>query len=216
MWTNADEVKGFLDEHPRGVRFNVGDRFVLPDIEQAYVVHAVRPFKTKRGVEVYLEFASTCAVEDCGCEFLFTKSLSEMCKSPYVMRTCPEHRRAWKTPMEDAWKTSEERKAAEAARESKEQEALERSGLRMGSNERLVIDALEDLLLVDDAPTVSALLAHAVGKMPYLVGKRDTRRQQVSRALANLGAKGVLVVSRMRVTKSCDRMSCATPLSRAG
>lgn len=189
--TNADEVAAFLADHPRGVNFEEGDRLVLPDIEQEYVVRAVRPVRSKSRWRIYLEFEATCAVDGCGERFIFTKVADEFRTSPYLVRTCAAHRRAWSTPMANAWKTTEEIELMEAARASSRAEREERRSDNLGVNERVVLSAIRDLALLADEASVDAVVRHAVRSLPAPAsGQRDTRRQTVMRALRNVAKKG--------------------------
>lgn len=193
-WTNADEMADFLGRHPKGTRYEVGDFFDLPDIEQRYFVHAVRPFVSGKTSTVYLEFRSTCAVEGCGKEFLTTKTITELRKAPYMIRTCEDHRRRFKSPDPDAWKTSAElalRAKQKAEAKAKEEQKAREAVPRTGPNEQAVLTALEGLSLLQVTATVSQVADAAVGLLPpEVAGKRDTRRQRVMRALKTLRKAG--------------------------
>lgn len=199
-WTNADEVLYFLKQHPHGTRYAVGDLFTLPDIEQTYVVHAVRPFVSGKTSTLYLEFQATCAVEGCGKDFLTTKTITEIRKTPYLIRTCEDHRRRFKSPDPDAWKTSaelavraKEKAEARAKAEQKVREAVPRTG----PNERAVLDAIEALSMVRDTAPVSLVVDTAVGLLERpQKGVRDTRRQRAVRALQSLRKDRRVAVAR--------------------
>ncbi len=190
--TNADEVLAFLAEHPKGTRFEEGELFTLPDIEQTYTIHAVRSFRRGQRTVIYLELMATCAVEDCENEFLCTKAVDELRKSQYLTRTCEEHRRAWSTPWKDAWSTSEEIRAREAAAETRRQEALERAAVvRYGTVEQAVLDAARELAVLRSVVGWRELRDHAAQRL-VKPAKRDTRWQQAQRAMNGLVEKGVL------------------------
>lgn len=186
-WTNADEVLHFLGQHPRGTRYKVGDHFTLPDIEQTYAVHAVRPFVSGKTSTLYLDLKASCAVEGCGKDFLTSKTVTEMRKSMHLTRTCEDHRRQFKSPDPKGWKTSAEL----AARAEKKAEAcakkVREAAPRTGPNEQAVLDAMGALSLVRDTAPVRAVVDAAVAAMERPAkGVRDTRRQRAVRALESL------------------------------
>lgn len=180
MWSNADEVKAFIEDHKAG-RWAVGDRFVLPDIEQAYEVVAVRPFKHRGKFKLFVDLDAQCAVADCEEYFIATKEVHQWMSSPYLVRCCEAHRGGFSTPMRDAWKTQEQI-AARPVRVVKEA-----TPPRTGPNERAVLYAIEDLGAVSDRLPVSSVIDHAISLLPEgAVGRRDTRRQRVVRSLTSL------------------------------
>lgn len=182
MWTNADEVKAFIEDH-KGGRWLVGDRLVLPDIEQAYQVLAVRPFKHRGKFKLFVDLEALCAVEDCENYLLTTKEVHQWMSSPHLVRCCPEHRGLFATSMRDAWKTSEEI----AQREVKVRKAKAERAPRVGANERAVLEAMHTMSLVGDRIGVEHVISHAIDLLPPAeAGKRDTRRQRVLRALTSL------------------------------
>jgi hypothetical protein len=179
--TNADEVKAFIEEH-KGERWTVGDRCVLPDIEQAYEVVAVRPFKRRGKFNLFVDLEAACAV--CEEYFITTKEVHQWMASPHLTRCGPAHRFGFTTPMANAWKTSDQI-AALPVKVVKVKEP------RAGANERAVLEAVGELGLVADVVPLSDLVRHAVGKLPAgNGGKRDTRRQSVVRALRGLAEIG--------------------------
>lgn len=188
MWTNADEVKAFIEGHKAG-RWLVGDRFVLPDIEQAYEVVAVRPFKHRGKFKLFVDFDAQCAVEGCGEYFISTKEVHQWMSSPYLVRCCEAHRGGFSTPMRDAWKTQEQI----AARPSAKPKAEPTGKHRMGRNEQVVLDALNDLGVVSDRVRVSDVVELAMGKLAK-DGKRDTRKQRIVRAVQSLAETQRIVV----------------------
>jgi len=182
MWTNADEVKACIDDH-KGGRWLVGDRLVLPDIEQAYEVIAVRPFRHRGKFKLFLDFEAQCAVNGCGEYFVTTKEVHQWMASPHLVRCCPEHRYGFATPMADAWKTSEH----VAQRAPREPKAKPKPALRIGVNEQAVLEAVDVLSLVGDRIDVGQMVSHAIDLLPPAeAGKRDTRRQRIVRALTSL------------------------------
>ena len=116
MWSNADEVKAFIEDHKAG-RWDVGDRFVLPDIEQPYTVVAVRPFRHRGKFKLFVDLEAPCAVENCEEYLIVTKEVHQWMASPYLPRCCADHKFGFSTPMQNAWKTEEDR-AKIAARPS--------------------------------------------------------------------------------------------------
>ena len=195
MWTNADEVEDFIKAH-KGGKWLVGDRCVLPDIEQAYDVVAVRPFKHRGKFKLYVDLEAACAVDGCGEYFLVTKEVHQWMSSPHLTRCCPEHRFGFSTPMEYAWKTQAQ--IAELAPKVKRVPKVKEP--RVGPNERAVLDAVSDLSLVADHARLTDLIGHAIGKLPPgAAGKRDTRRQSVVRALNGLVQRGRVQVASGRV-----------------
>lgn len=196
--TNGDEVREFLTAHPYGVRYAEGDTLVLPDIGQVYSVNSVRPFKSGGRVEIYLEFRAECAVEGCEAEFLTVKSVREMRTSPALVRTCPDHRGLWRTPMPHAWLSGYEAemkaRAEDAARVARRARGGGRA-VKIGRHERAALDVAEGLSLVRDRVDVQELVARVVeaSEAPR-GGGRDTRRQVAVRAVQTLRGKGLLRV----------------------
>jgi hypothetical protein len=180
MWTNADEVKAFIEGHKDG-RWLVGDKFVLPDIEQAYEVVAVRPFKHRGKFKLFVDLDAQCAVEGCGEYFIATKEVHQWMSSPYLVRCCQEHRGGFSTPMRDAWKTQEQI----AARPPSTPKVKATPPPRIGPNERAVLDALEDLSVVADRARFVDVIELAISKLAK-DDKRDTRKQRVVRAINSL------------------------------
>lgn len=197
MWTNADEVEAFIEDH-KGGKWLVGDKCVLPDIEQAYEVIAVRPFKHRGKFKLFVDLEAACAVEGCPEYFITTKEVHQWMSSPYLTRCCSEHRFGFATPMAFAWKTQaqiEEHKIKlrEAAKPKPKEP-------RVGPNERAVLDAIEDLSLVADDVRMMDLVDHAASKLPPGdPSKRDTRRQSVVRALNGLVQRGSVKMTSGRV-----------------
>lgn len=186
MWSNADEVKAFIEDH-KGGKWNVGDRFVLPDIEQAYEVLAVRPFKHRGKFRLFVDLEAQCAVEDCENYLIVTKEVHQWMSSPHLPRCCLAHRYGFSTPMDMAWKTKDERDelVAKIAAQSARQAVVKTP--RVGSNEQAVLDAADELSVLSDQVKVDVLIEHAIGKLPPAQpGKRDTRRQTVVRAVRSL------------------------------
>lgn len=194
MWTNADEVKAFIEAHKDG-RWEVGDRLVLPDIEQAYEVVAVRPFKRRGKFLLFVDLEAACAVDGCENYLLASKEVHQWMSSPYLPRCCPDHKFQFSTPMDCAWKTQEqiaELKAKIAAPVVKTP--------RVGPNERAVLDAVDQLSVLSDAERLTVLVDYAIGLLPPgAPGKRDTRKQSVVRALNGLVQQGRLRVESGRV-----------------
>ena len=183
MWSNADEVKAFIEDH-KGKQWVVGDRLVLPDIEQAYEVIAIRPFKHRGKFKLFVDLEAACAVDGCSEYLVTTKEVHQWMASRYLTRCCDGHRHAFTTSMDYAWKTQEERLRMKAT-EPKE------TAPRTGINELAVLDAIDDLSLLSDRLRASDVVAHAVGKLPPSAeGVRDTRKQSAVRALQGLIKSG--------------------------
>lgn len=182
MWTNADEVEAFIEDH-KGGKWLVGDRCVLPDIEQAYEVVAVRPFKHRGKFKLYVDLEAACAVDGCPEYFIVTKEVHQWMSSPHLTRCCEGHRFGFNTPMEHAWKTQ----AQIAELVPKKRKVKKAKGPRVGPNERAVLEAMHAMSLVGDKVGVEYVVAHAVDLLPRAEnGKRDTRRQRITRAIASL------------------------------
>ena len=194
MWSNADEVGAFIEDH-KAVRWTVGDKFCLPDIEQAYNVVAVRPFKHRGKFNLFVDLEAQCAIETCEEYFLTTKEVHQWMTSLHLSRCCKDHRYRFSTPMRDAWMTEAQRlarpvKAVKAARGK----ALPRAG----RIEAAVLVAAGELSLLADSATVADLVKHAIGKLAAGTG-RDTRRQKVVRAVQSLLRSGELHLASGRV-----------------
>lgn len=196
--SNADEVAAFIADH-KAVRWAVGDRFVLPDIEQVYEVVDVRAFRTGKKFYLYVDLEAECAVEDCEEAFIASKEVHEWMGSPHLPRCCAQHRRAFRTPMKNAWMTSEKRE--ERAR-SAEKNAARKAALasakaaqsveaRVGIVEKIVLASMESLSLVSEVSSKRSVLALAMCELPVPAG-RDTRKQNATRALKGLLGKGLL------------------------
>lgn len=182
MWSNADEVKAFIEDHKDG-RWAVGDRLVLPDIEQPYEVIAVRPFKHRGKFKLFVDLEAACAVDGCEDYLVTTKEVHQWMKSPHLTRCCENHRYGFSTPMEHAWKTQEEREQVQV----KAPVVKTPKPPRVGVIEQAVLDALDELGLLWDEAKVGAVIDCAIGKLPPAQnGKRDTRKQTVVRAIASL------------------------------
>lgn len=191
MWTNADEVKAFIEDH-KGGRWLAGDRFVLPDIDQAYEVLVVRPFKHRGKFKLFVDLEAMCAVEDCEEYFITTKEVHQWMSSPHLVRCCPSHRGRFATSMRDAWKTSEEI----AQRAPKPPKVKPKPVLRVGVNEQAVLEAMHTMSLVGDRIGVEHVISHAIDLLPHPEdGQRDTRRQRVVRAMLSLVDAGRVSMS---------------------
>jgi hypothetical protein len=182
MWTNADEVKAFIEDHKAG-RWMVGDRFVLPDIEQAYEVLKVRPFKHRGKFKLFVDLEARCAVDDCEEYLVTTKEVHQWMASPYLVRCCPSHRGCFGTTMRDAWKTQEQI----AQRPVKAAKVKAKPAPRTGPNEQAVLEAMQAMALVADQIGVEHVISHAIDLLPAApAGQRDTRRQRIVRGLTSL------------------------------
>lgn len=191
MWSNADEVDAFIGAH-KDRQWVVGDRFVLPDIEQAYEVIAVRPFKRRGVFRLFVDLEARCAIETCEEYFITAKEVHQWMTSLHVTRCCPAHRFAFSTPMRDAWMTQERREARPV-----------RSGRvegpkRVGRIESAVLEAVAALSLVEDSASVASVIGCAIARLEAGEG-RDTRRQVVVRAVHRMVRRGALVVAAGRV-----------------
>lgn len=204
-WTNADEVEAFIAEHKD--RWSVGDKFVLPDIEQAYTVLAVRPFRNRGKFRLFVDLEAECAVEGCGDYLVTTKEVHQWRASRYLMRCCEAHNRQFTTTMPGAWKTKAEREALRAERARGFEDvprAAEKAATRLGRRgkwERAV-------LAVYDAGSQSSacsLLREVTGTLPgHLCGDRDVVSQNVARAIRSLRAKGLIRVGVAPATERYD------------
>ena len=191
MWSNADEVGAFIEDH-KAVRWAVGDKFCLPDIEQAYNVVAVRPFKHRGKFNLFVDLEAQCAVETCEEYFITTKEVHQWMSSPHMVRCCPDHRHGFGTPMQHAWKT----KAQRLAKVAKPVKA--KAPPSVGRVEAAVLRAADDLSVLADSAIVADLVKHAIGKLEVGAG-RDTRRQMVVRAVQSLVRSGGLRLASGRV-----------------
>lgn len=195
MWTNADEVKSFIDAH-KELKWLEGDRCVLPDIEQAYEVVAVRAFKRRGKFMLFVDLEAACAVEGCGEYFISTKEVHQWMSSPHLVRCCPAHRFGFSTPMEHAWKTQEQI----AGMVPKQGKVKRPKHPRIGPNEEAVLGVIGAMTLVAEAVSVDALTEQAIKRLPLGdPSKRDTRRQSVVRAIKRLAQRGRLEVVSGRV-----------------
>ena len=198
-FSNADEVASFLDEHADR-RFEVGETFVLPDIGQEYTVVAARPFTLGGRFHLYLDLEAQCAVPDCGQVLSCAVDVRLWRNKTSLPRCCPTHRYGFRSPMDGAWKTLEQRleimeeRDRKAARNAQKEQAKQRlrKEARRGPAQRAVLAAKADLELVSDAPGAEAVVRLAASKLPRPASKRDTRRQQVVRAYRALSEQGLL------------------------
>lgn len=192
MWSNADEVEAFIADH-KGGRWSVGDRLVLPDIEQPYRVIAVRPFNHRGKFKLFVDLEAPCAVEHCGEYLVATKEVHQWMTSPHLTRCCAEHRYGFSTPMSDAWKTAAQLEVALEARQARVTRSVPTH--RTGPNEDAVLQAMAAMSLVGDRVGVDALISCAVDFLPLVKNnKRDTRRQRVARAIISLRKEGRITV----------------------
>lgn len=194
MWSNADEVGAFIEDH-KEVRWTVGDKFCLPDIEQYFEVIAVRPFKHRGKFKLFVDLEARCAIETCEEYFIATKEVHQWMSSPHLVRCCPDHRRGFATPMQHAWKTEAQRLAM-AAKPVKVAKAKAPPGV--GRIEAAVLRAADDLSVLADSASVADLVGHAIGKLEAGSG-RDTRRQKVVRAVQSLVRSGGIRLASGRV-----------------
>ena len=194
-YNNADEVMAFIKDH-KGQQWQVGDRLVLPDIEQPYSVVQVRPFKTGKKFYLYVDLESACAVGGCGEPFIVSKEVHEWMASPYLTRCCPDHRGAFQTPMKDAWLTPDRRAKRDAkAAERAVRKAAKVPVERLGRVEQIVLDAAEALTLVREDVGLEDVVAFAAMLMPKPDG-RDVRKQVCMRAAKSLAKRGRVVALR--------------------
>jgi hypothetical protein len=191
MWSNADEVGAFIEGH-KDVRWAVGDKFCLPDIEQYFEVIGVRPFKHRGKFKLFVDLEARCAIETCEEYFITTKEVHQWMSSPHLTRCCEAHRFQFSTNMRDAWKTEAQRLARPV------KAAKVKAPPRVGRVEGAVLRAAEDLAVVADSATVADLVKHAIGKLAAGTG-RDTRRQMVVRAVQSLVRSGGLRLASGRV-----------------
>lgn len=200
MLSNADVVHMFLEEH-RGVRYSVGDAFVLPDIEQEYRVTSVRPFSHDGKVYLYLDLEAVCAVAGCDNKLQCSVDVALWRGKPTLRRCCPDHLYGFRSPVEGAWLTIEQREQklgerdASAARKQQRDAVLarRRAESSRGRNERAVLASKEDMEALGLWPVSDeALVGLSIAKLPRGDCARDTRKQQVVRALAALRRRGEL------------------------
>lgn len=193
--SNGDAVQDFIRAH-KGVRWLEGDSLVLPDIGQEYTVVAVRPFKTGKKFYLYVDLESTCALDDCETAFVVAKEVHEWMGSRHLTRCCSAHRRMFYTPMEQAWKTKEEREtlAQRAAVTAKAKTARKaaRKAPEWGVSEKAVLAALDGLSVLYGAVAAPVVVSQAMAALDRPSG-RDTRKQSATRALRGLIAKGVVL-----------------------
>lgn len=194
MWSNADEVDAFIVGH-KDMRWAVGDKFCLPDIEQAYNVIAVRPFKHRGKFNLFVDLEAQCAIETCEEYFITSKEVHQWMSSPHLSRCCKDHRFQFSTTMPDAWKTEAQR-LAKAAKPVKAAKAKAPPGV--GRIEGAVLRAADDLSVLADSASVADLVRYAIGKLEAGSG-RDTRRQKVVRAVQSLVRSGGLRLASGRV-----------------
>jgi hypothetical protein len=189
MWSNADEVDAFISDH-KGGQWAVGDKFVLPDIEQPYQVVAVRPFKHRGKFKLFVDLEAPCAV--CDEYLLTTKEVHQWMSSPHLMRCCSAHRRGFLTPMANAWKTAAQREAMKAKQEKVKADKAEP---RTGCVEDVVLQAMHAMSLVGDRIGVEYVVDFAVDMLPPPgYHRRDTRKQRVVRAVSSLAEAGRITV----------------------
>lgn len=193
-WSNADEVMAFIADH-KDTKWQKGDCFSLPDIEQAYTVVDVRAFWHRNKSHLFVDMEAQCAVEDCEEYFLFSKEVHQWVKSRHVKRCCDKHRGQFATRMVDAWKTIEEREEIAAQRRRDRPPPKPREP-RVGPVEKQIRNLLVGLDVVYGSQwehALEPLLQRIVPLLPPPApGKRDTRRQVAMRSLQGLSHKGVI------------------------
>lgn len=191
-WSNADEVEYFIEEHTNR-KYAVGETLVLPDIDQTYVVKAVRPFRHNGDFHLFLDLEAECAVQGCTYPVGVSVEVHRWRKNRHMPRCCPVHRYKFATTMPGAWKTMEEREAL-VARSQQVAAAVTKAAkvhIRAGHIERAVLRAETLLSVVSDRPTDAQLVAATVPMLSRPAG-RDTRKQKVVRAIAALRQRGLL------------------------
>lgn len=197
-WSNADEVDDFIMSH-KDRKWEEGERFTLPDIDQEYEVVAVRAFKRHNTFRLFVDLEAQCAVEGCEEYLMTSKEVHQWRTSYYLPRCCAEHRGAFNTPVKNAWLTAaqrEKREALDAARAAVKQAKKARAsrGPRVGRVEQAVLNAVAHASLVAERISLRNLTDHAVGLLKPTAGKRDTRRQSVVRAVQAMVKRGRLAV----------------------
>lgn len=199
MLSNADEVISFLDQHVDR-RFEVGESFVLPDVGQEYTVVAARPFTLGGKFHLYLDLEAQCAVPECEQVLSCAVDVRLWRNKTSLPRCCPTHRYGFRSPMEGAWKTLEQRlelmeeQDRKAQRKQQREQAKERlrREARRGPAQSAVLAAKADLELVTAAPDREQVVRLAMSKLPRPASRRDTRKQQVVRAYRALSEQGLL------------------------
>lgn len=195
-WTNLDEIRQFVLAW-KGQKIPVGSAFTLPDIEQRYEVSGVKFFKVGGKAKVLLEISSKCPV--CSGEFTTTLRPAQLKTMTSIVRTCPEHRNQWRTPVSEAWMDGELRDAlrasgedAVAAREQARPARVEKGPAppRIGVVERVVLDVLADFELVGVVDE-RVLVGTVAARLPRTDALQDQRGTVARRALASLQRKGL-------------------------
>jgi hypothetical protein len=189
-WTNGDAVEDFIAS--RKGRWDVGDKFVLPDIEQAYTVIAVRPFMHRGKFRLFVDLEAECAVEGCGAYLMTTKEVHQWRASRYLVRCCESHTKQFSTPMENAWKTQAEIAEARARVSGAEKpKPVATRKMKIGVWENAVLAAF---YRVGGAAADAELVRQASKSfLPVTAPYRDVRTQNLWRAVRSLRAKGMLV-----------------------
>lgn len=201
-WSNADEVVDFIDQH-RNRKYEVGEMFVLPDNDQTYQVIAVRPIKRNGDFSLFLDLETECAVEGCEAMFIVPVEVHRWRKGRYLTRCCPEHYRKYATTMPYAWKTRAERAVLIEQEKLREDRAAQVARVvkdtpRTGPFQDCVLDAARVLGYATPG-TIELLGPSAEEKVVQLAIRawpkprgRDTRRQRIVRAIAQLQKRDLL------------------------
>lgn len=168
---NADVVKEFSGRK----RFEVGDEFVLPDVDQVYEVTAVRPFTKNGKLMLYLDLAAICAVHGCDEMLEIAIDVYPWRRALYLTRTCPEHRGRFRSPVRDAWSGSHRVSPLKGKARGPHKP-------HVGRIQRRVLEAYWAWELIVEVPTREQVVETVVQEMePPSVG-RDTRRFRAERA----------------------------------
>ncbi len=178
---NKDVVTQFLAQG----RYEVGDTFTLPDIDQVFEVVTVRPFTREGKFFLFLDLASICAVEGCDELLVFPVEANRWKKAYYVTRTCTEHRGCFRSPVKGAWGSTGRSSPLKGKKRGAHKP-------HVGRVQRQVLDALEALSLVYEKPSRDQVVELVARYMDAPTVGRDTRRFRAERAYDLLVKSGFL------------------------
>ena len=159
-------------------RAKPGESLVLPDTGQRFTYVATRFVHMRKRRQAWNVWQSLCQI----CAAPYTFSLDRRCKA--LIRTCPKHRGQWRAPRRPA-----------APKPRRERSTPVRD---------TILSELAACALVARSVPLEALAQGAIDRLPDRGGARDTRRQNVTRAMQRLADQGALQLSACGTMALCN------------
>jgi len=176
---NIHVMKAWRIKHrAKANRAKMGEQLILPDTLQVYTFVSTRFVRINKHRQIWNVWQSRCPI--CGIPFTF--SLNR--KRNSMVRTCPAHRGQWRAPRRPA-----------APKPRRERSTPIRDA---------ILAELAACALVARSVPLEALAQGAIDRLPDRGGQRDTRRQNVTRAMQRLADTGALQLSACGTMAICN------------